>query len=764
MKRLHIINRLFFFVLLIGTTIFTIASINYNSKDSNNFDTDIQYSIENDENEILLTDQNGLYEEASEIMQDIIEKLFADDDGVVGVKQIFKTIFSGIGYVNSGATFLKLIGIMKDGTGEALAHIQEQLEMIYDKLLAMDAKLDAIISEMAAIKGEARFIARTDAARDYRRYFNDFIRDYCTKGLNPLITDFESMRIDSMKKWYNSSSSDDRVGELFDNSNVILVWDHIESDESEFNLRYHLSNELPEDCIDSSFDGRYLILPSSALPVKSQVKQWHVDTYYDEISSFIYNQLVEHESEITKSGFDASMTDLEKQEAAYDAVNLLVYRTTAEAVNESSYFANSVLEKFNDYIVNLLKDENGFDAALKSLYYTHTFEGEISEVIDSLYESLVFEVGYYGAFVRDVINMSNDISKEKKAAFDDSYSNTIVKAQKSRNKAITGYPNYCYITNTVLYYGIASMSASGQIKFHSSGTTGGFDWHTVNGFSTQLYRVDSNGNTKQYNNNALIGTDASTLISLTLRSNGIVADHDYFLKNLGDGQKIDDYKSIIVTNYGLSDIPFDSKTPIHSEMVIGRYFPADRMITFNDYQGVYDKDYFLYRKQITGQLFDFTTSTITSNAVLAAFAMYGESHWYWSVDEAAFFSGAPYGRYDRSYVRNSPSAKDHIDNYAVSFKHNILIQEEVQISPQNESEGLNSLYTFRKKNNYSEPIDSFLNEPEKIETFGKDSGFNSKVGFYSLIIVPCVVIVIGAGLGTFFMVRGNKKRKNKKAE
>lgn len=142
-----------------------------------------------------------------------------------------------MGYVTARASFLKLIGVIKDGTGEALAHIQAQLNLISDQLVAMDAKLDAIINEMAALKGETQFIARTDAARDYRRYFNDFIRDYCTKGLNPLITDFESMRIDAMKKWYNSTTAEARVGEMLDNSQVILVWDYKE-EEPYFHLRY----------------------------------------------------------------------------------------------------------------------------------------------------------------------------------------------------------------------------------------------------------------------------------------------------------------------------------------------------------------------------------------------------------------------------------------------------------------------------------------------------------------------------------------------
>ena len=224
---------------------------------------------------------------------------------------------------------------------------------------------------MAALKGETKFIARTDAARDYRRYFNDFIRDYCTKGLNPLITDFESMRIDAMKKWYNSTTAEARVGEMLDNSQVILVWDYKENEEPFFHLRYHLSNELPADCADPEFAGRYIILPASALPIKTQVSQWNVDTYHEELSNFIYDQIVAHENEYEKAGYyDQPMNDYMKRTAASDAVNFLVYRATAESVNESSAFSNTVLDKFNDYVTYLLKDENGFDALIKALYYT----------------------------------------------------------------------------------------------------------------------------------------------------------------------------------------------------------------------------------------------------------------------------------------------------------------------------------------------------------------------------------------------------------
>ena len=717
---------------------------------------------------IRLDNDKELEEQAKQIVADVIDSVLKDDASKVNINEIFKTVMSGFGYINTTVSFLKLIGILKDGTGAALARIQEQLNLITDRLITMDAKLDNIIAAMDELKGETRFIARTTAARDYRKFFSDFIRDYETNGLNPLITNFESMRIDAMKKWYNAKTNDERIGEMFDNSALYLVFD--QTAEGQYELKYLTINGLPEDLDE---EATYLILTSEVMPIKanSDIPQWNIDTYHEALSSFFKEQMLanrDDEAKIISQNFDFDNEELVNQ-AAQDAVNLLVYRNTAEAVNESSTFAKTVLEKFNNYITYLLKAENGIDAMIKALYYTHVFEGSLTNENDvayqivKLYEAMVFEVAYYSSFVKDVIGMSSDITMNEKNNFLKNYRDTVISLEDTKQNSLTGKANYCYITNTLLYYGATQISASGTIKAHRSGAQGGYDWYTASDFTVTNWRYDDAGAKKYYSSAAQIGGDAATLISLTLLSNGEKADHNYWNQKLGNkAYPVEANNAVLVSCASASNLPFDSNTPLLTEWVLGNYFPATpTTVTLRSLPSGCESEYVHFHRQVQGSIFDFASSSLTSNTTIAAMALYGESHWYWGVDEAAFMSGPSTGRVVRNCTRTgstSGSKTDTYDNYSVTFNYNTILQEALSPKLNAKPTVLNSLYSFRQQNDYVDPEIAEYNPNEVPTSFGEEAGFSSKSTYCLLYVLPTIVGVTLVGTSVFLIIHFNKRQ------
>ena len=724
-------------------------------------------------NTVVYAEQESITLEAEDsastaggIAMKALELLFGDDKGVIGVKSIFKNIFADIGYVNSAITFLKLIGVMKDATAEALAHIQIQLENITERLSIMDAKLDTIINTMSEIKSRQDFIDRTTSARDYRKYFQDFKRDYCTNGLNPLITQFESMQTDAMKAWYNAETSDARKGDI-DNSYITLIYDVKAGDV--YSLRYTTENGIPDNSV-----GKYIQLPEEYLPTKNDVKAWNVDTYRDEIKNFITDSYHNSPELIVEKRGYSYITDTMLDEIAEDAINLIIYRTAAEKINESSLFANTVLDAFGNYSYNLLRLESGFDAIIKALYYTHSFEYEISDTINELFAELVFETTYYGSFVKDVIAMSNDITQAKKTAFDESYCNALIKLDNTKQSALTGKPNYCYLTNTLLYYGGITMSANASIHTYADGPNDGYTSYAANGFTVNIFRYDETGKTVNgCGRNQLIGNDAASLISMTLRSNGIVANHDYLTKTLYGKSTAANCGATIVSLDTETNLPFDSSFGLKVQKVIGDYFSNGSTISLRNMPANTSSEYVHWHRMIQGSLFNFESGALASNSTVAAIALYGEHHWYWSDDESAFMSGTSSNVIERNYnqVCTKNYGKRQFENYySMSTDYNCVLQEAIVPQLSSTPGQVNSLYSYREENNYVEPAAPDI--PAAPETYSgaeKDSNktiYNALTTLDSIykavIIIPCVFVGLAAiVVATFFIVRAYRKKKNK---
>ena len=629
----------------------------------------LKAQVKAEENEVLLGEAQGRPkgETAGELAVAAFNALFGDYSGNVTIGSILRNSFN---YYSNAMTFLKLIGVVKDPTEEAFKNIQYQLTMINDKINVMDAKLDDIIKAMAELKAETEFISRTDRARDYRQYFKNFNDDHCTNSLDKLTTEFEAMRINALKDWYNAAASDERKGTI-DNSRIILIFDKDENDDHI--LRYTTDNGVPTD-----FDGRYVVLESDFLPVSEELPSWHIDNYREALENKIADKIKTNFDALDFNDYGALTAENDEAIAAVaaDAVNVIIYRVTAKEVNKDAHFALNVLDAFDNYKNALLADENGFDAIVRSLYYSHAFEYQISDIIKEIYYEYTVKTTYYGAFVQDVVAMSSDVSKDRRDKFDDGYFGSIIDLESKKDSALTGEPTYCYLTNTLITYGTVSFETGATVWTYKDGPNYGYTSYEARSFSYTVYNKPDGKTTRYYDRTQLIGNASATLLSMTLSANGVNAAHSYFNTNLiGNSQS--DYGAIAVSFDTESNLSQDSPPALRNDRVIGVYFTAPAY-SLNALPSGTEKEYIRHNKNIRGSLFDFTTGTLKVNTPLAAFAVFAEDHWYWSNDEVSLLGG-PYDAKFYSTSLNTVCTKNYGKNkfehyYNLKLWYNCLIR------------------------------------------------------------------------------------------
>ena len=129
-----------------------------------------------------------------------------------------------LGVINGSVAFMKLIGVMKDPTAEALANIQRQLEVISEKMNQMDRKLNQITDSMTRIEAKQDFYARQDSAEKLHIVWTNFTQNYMENTLNKSMTEYESMILDGLKAWMENKTSDARTIGDVDTNKIILLY------------------------------------------------------------------------------------------------------------------------------------------------------------------------------------------------------------------------------------------------------------------------------------------------------------------------------------------------------------------------------------------------------------------------------------------------------------------------------------------------------------------------------------------------------------
>lgn len=556
-----------------------------------------------------------------------------------GISDVFRTAGSFVSPINGGITFLKLIGVVKDKNTTMLNNITTQLTEISEQMEDVERKLNDITVKMAQVQAAGEFRDRTTDAILYRNKWGDFENLYMETGMDDLMTTFNSKMLDGMQGWCAAETPEARKVNGVDNGSLVLLYSP--ADEG-YSLEYGKGNGLPGDLSD---EARYLVLGPELLP---GAISWNVNSYRDTIKTAIIENIRAKTSEedyaFTAGNFPAfenpdELSDELLDEIADDAVNLLVYRVSAAELNRSSGFSLEVQQKFLLYCSHLIGSGEGLDAMYRAMFLTHAFEFEVADDFTEFSDRMAVKTGVYGTFALNVLGMSDFITDDEKVAALNSFCKALNTIGDCKRTGLTGKGNYCYLTNCCISLGELNISSGVDVKSHERSYINGYDGYSVQKTKTEItYGKDGKTADKSF----LLGDDKTILIGYMLHSNGADMSFDYLNEHLGEGAA-SDYGLTVLKLDDEKALPTSDGTSLAVTNLIGRYFRGKSTMSLKSPPSDADKDYFRYRRQITGITMDNASEAINADVMLSALALYAEYHWIWEVDEAAVLGG-PNGR------------------------------------------------------------------------------------------------------------------------
>ena len=128
-------------------------------------------------------------------------------------------------------------------------------------------------------------------------------------------------------------------------------------------------------------------------------------------------------------------------------------------------------------------------------------------------------------------------------------------------------------------------------------------------------------------------------------------------------------------------MPLNDSTSLKVTNAVGSYFSGKTTVKLSSLPSSADYDYIVSRRMMKGSLMDTDRGSVSANKTLSALAIYGESHWYWETDEAAFLGG-PTDTLTSSCTKERsgvefPSTEIYTYRYTQTVSYNCLINESV---------------------------------------------------------------------------------------
>ncbi|MCQ2530755.1 MAG: hypothetical protein MJ086_05805 [Lachnospiraceae bacterium] len=306
-----------------------------------------------------------------------------------------------------------------------LLDLYEGIQDIQGTLSEMNRKLDDVAKDIKQNSVRQEEIARANIASDMLKYWNDF-EDNNIKVLDSLIADYELKTTLAIKAWYNSSDKEDLI--------IPYSWEN--SDET---LLVHST----KDDIDVGVISDEGLKITRCLMIAGEdfdsLPAYDINTYRDNILSVM-------ESKFRSSGYSSQ----EAEKYAIDAYDELLYRLLCDALKDDSAFASEVVSAVNGYLNDLLRSNDGISAQLQLLYNVYVFEGYAKDHIDTITNTMITRTALYGSFAQEIMSKTGLYSDAQMESMLEKWTGAIDDLDTIRNNAITGYDNYCYLTNTLV--------------------------------------------------------------------------------------------------------------------------------------------------------------------------------------------------------------------------------------------------------------------------------------------------------------------------
>ncbi len=620
-------------------------------------------------------------------MVTLLNKEMEPKTGLATVRQwlsvgssVVRGISSVVAFVNSVVSLLKTFGVLETEADPRFTSISDSVKEIQAKVDDIDRKADAI---QDTLTNEFAYIDLILLQQDYNHYKNDVWAQFYTDAVQPLnnlqteYADGVSWLIISFAELWQDGEGETGLRALFgkneETGEVMQVFSGRNMDEpgeklpavpnvSVDNIPVDYSVTLPAEYICANMNRKVALNNGNCLDELTNALEKGVYAAAEEGKLAYY------------SGFDSqwrSYSEEKKQETAKEIaaelLDSLAFACAYTEANEKGFAASvkNAYRVFTTWAAGAESLTSPLFARFKMLALTHGFEGEVREQIDNIYYYMLVMNLNYVDFAETVASMSRSLNENDRVEIRDMYLNAELGMGNEYVNFVTGCPNYCYQTESVIEYRNATVES--QTQFAYGIMPDSMDEHTdeemvwyYGHFSQQpwiLYETNKNysgdSNTakqqKTESGEDLLGRSISSKQAAILYamygssgSEGSFADYLAANNVTPDGEKVKDgiMTSMASRNFAVSD---ETKMTCYLPTTVGNYyFTGGKTYSVkSDLRNKLAKHHndgsYLVHDQATGGYLNTKTGAGNENAILCCRTVYAD-HEVWPTDVMVAFS------------------------------------------------------------------------------------------------------------------------------
>ena len=557
---------------------------------------------------------------------DSMNKLAADTSKMSNFSACL-TRFGGLTSAASGTIgILQMIGILKDPMVVAFDTVINEVKNVQDQLKQIDAEIKDINDDLVKVQVEQKEIDRNRRAEDMRKYWRDFNTDYC-EPLDDLMAEYEKLINRGIRSWWSQK----------DHEGVRVNYTMVKDENGENVAALTYSNKAYDEGFPLTADNGEAVeqelsfgVPAGIIP---ELKNFNIDTYHEDFVKAMAPVFVEtadaHKLDASDKFYsewdmmgDAGRRAM-SEAYAEDILNTQIYRISCDVMssNEGDDLAVKVMNAYRKYCDNVLKQDSGVNAMLNAMYLTHGFEGEIRGDIETFCDGMTAQAGVYGQFALACAAQDSNVKKSDREKVQEQFADTVIALHDKKDLALTGYDNFCYITGTSVELGHADAKSS--MKVYNDGRE--YTGYTASDWSVTLPSMVDNVLAQMLYHQYQTLDEGQSSFAAYLHKYKVLPNADY--------------SGNIMTKYrGAQTFALNEGIKLKKTQMMGSYFNDKTYYTINtgNSSKIEDK-YFRVHDKLLYDSFNVKDGTISSYKMKGARALYGESHGYWYIDEAAVF-------------------------------------------------------------------------------------------------------------------------------
>ena len=594
--------------------------------------------------------------QAIESFTGALEK-FTKDTGDLSKLETALTRFGGADSLFSGSVaILQMMGVLEDPTSKALAGIKSEIEQVETTLTNINTKLDDISSQLATLQATVDMDERKRQADSALSKWSAFEKDFRDKMYDKE-TEYLRLINQGIGDWWNEAQHD----------GIRILYTQLQDGPSVTYSKSAYADGVPDTAINGEeiLKDSCIGLPAEVMP-STTGKTFSVDDWKTDLAPLYTEAFVTAADSGKLDASEAFYTewrtlDDEKKKAKADELyndflDTLIYRIslTTMSTKENDKWVTSLITLYRGYASALTKSGDGISAMINYLYLTHAFEGEVKDSLSYACNSMMVDAGYLGTFVMSVLGQDSWVDEATKAEMQACWANSENTVQSYLEQSLTGYDNYCYLTNTLVNYRELQVYSQLQATYTCNSLEDSMTYVSTSASPWVIRDEDEN----QIDTSKVILDDNKSLLlcyyfNLQAATEDGVSSFTSYLKqnNVGIPDGFGDDSHFMTTFKGSPDFALSEGISLRSHYAYGQqidrwdtpvWVESGKMYDINT--GGYahfDDDFFIVHDRASANLLDIGSEKILEDQTLGVKAMMEAHSWKYHNDECHFFYNNP---------------------------------------------------------------------------------------------------------------------------